>query len=41
MFEAGVLEMVLDQINVDADPYLANKALTLLNLLLINTSEEN
>lgn len=41
MFEAGVPEFLLGLINDRQTPFLANKALTLLNNLLVHAPEEN
>lgn len=41
MFDAGVPEQMLEFININLDNYLSNKALMLLNKLLIKTTEEN
>lgn len=41
MFEAGVPEMIFDLIDVNQDPFLANKALILMNNLLMDATEEN
>ena len=41
MFEAEVPELMLSFINVSNDTFLSNKALTLLNNILIKTNETN
>jgi hypothetical protein len=41
MFEAGVPQFLFEMTSVEQDPMLANKALTLLNNLLIESSTEN
>jgi hypothetical protein len=41
MFEAGVPEMLFGLINERESPFLANKALILLNNLLVHAPEEN
>lgn len=41
MFDAGVPALMLTFINVNNDAYLSNKALGLLNNILIRTNESN
>jgi hypothetical protein len=41
MFDAEVPALMLSFINVNNDPYLSNKALGLLNNILIRTNETN